>query len=98
MKNENTAFDVILSPVITEKSTNLNALNKLTFKVAKDANKSSIKKSIEKLYKVEVIKVNTILSKPRVKMVKGKVGSKTGYKKAIVTLKEGQTIDMTAGL
>ena len=65
MKNENVAFDIILSPVITEKSTNLNALNKLTFKVAKDANKSSIKKSIEKLYKVEVIKVNTILSKPR---------------------------------
>jgi large subunit ribosomal protein L23 len=98
MKNENAAFDIILSPVITEKSTNLNALNKLTFKVAKDANKSSIKKSIEKLYKVEVIKVNTILSKPRVKMVRGKVGSKTGFKKAIVTLKEGQTIDMTAGV
>lgn len=98
MKNENAAFDIILSPVITEKSTNLNALNKLTFKVTKDANKSSIKKSIEKLYKVEVIKVNTILSKPRVKMVRGKVGSKTGYKKAIVTLKEGQTIDMTAGV
>jgi large subunit ribosomal protein L23 len=98
MKNENAAFDIILSPVITEKSTNLNVLNKLTFKVAKDANKSSIKKSIEKLYKVEVIKVNTILSKPRVKMVRGKVGSKTGYKKAIVTLKEGQTIDMTAGV
>ena len=98
MKNENIAFDIILSPVITEKSTNLNALNKLTFKVTKDANKSSIKKSIEKLYKVEVIKVNTILSKPRVKMVRGKVGSKTGYKKAIVTLKEGQTIDMTAGV
>lgn len=98
MKNENAAFDIILSPVITEKSTNLNALNKLTFKVANDANKSSIKKSIEKLYKVEVIKVNTILSKPRVKMVRGKVGSKTGYKKAIVTLKEGQTIDMTAGV
>ena len=98
MKNENAAFDIILSPVITEKSTNLNVLNKLTFKVAKDANKSSIKKSIEKLYKVEVIKVNTILSKPRVKMVRGKVGSKTGYKKAIVTIKEGQTIDMTAGV
>ena len=98
MKNENIAFDIILSPVITEKSTNLNALNKLTFKVSKDANKSSIKKSIEKLYKVEVIKVNTILSKPRVKMVRGNVGSKTGYKKAIVTLKEGQTIDITAGV
>jgi len=98
MKNENAAFDVILSPVITEKSTNLNALNKLTFKVAKDANKTSIKKRIETLYKVEVIKVNTILSKSKVKVVRGKVGSKTGYKKAIVTLKEGQTIDMTAGV
>ncbi|MEK9680991.1 MAG: 50S ribosomal protein L23 [Pelagibacteraceae bacterium] len=98
MKNENSAFDIILSPVITEKSTNLNALNKLTFKVSKDANKSSIKKSIEKLYKVEVIKVNTILSKSKIKVVRGKLGRKTGYKKAIVTLKEGQTIDMTAGV
>ena len=98
MKNENSAFDIILSPVITEKSTNLNALNKLTFKVSKDANKSSIKQSIEKLYKVEVIKVNTILSKSKIKVVRGKLGRKTGYKKAIVTLKEGQTIDMTAGV
>ena len=98
MKNENSAFDVILSPVVTEKSTNLNALNKITFKVAKDADKIAIKKSIEKLYKVEVIKVNTILSKAKVRMVRGRAGSKTGYKKAIVTLKEGQTIDMTAGV
>ena len=68
MKNNNTAFDVILSPVVTEKSTNLNALNKLTFKVSKNATKFSIKKSIEKLYKVEVIKINTILSKPKIKI------------------------------
>ncbi|MDA7564104.1 50S ribosomal protein L23 [Pelagibacteraceae bacterium] len=98
MKNDNSAFDIILSPVVTEKSTNLNALNKLTFKVAKDANKNTIKKSIEKLYKVEVIKINTILSKPKTKIVRGKIGTKTGYKKAIVTLKEGQTIDVTAGV
>ena len=98
MKNDNSAFDIILSPVVTEKSTNLNALNKLTFKVAKDANKNTIKKSIEKLYKVEVIKINTILSKPKIKIVRGKIGKKTGYKKAIVTLKEGQTIDVTAGV
>lgn len=98
MKNYNLAFDIILSPVVTEKSTNLNALNKLTFKVAKDANKNTIKKSIEKLYKVEVIKINTILSKPKTKIVRGKIGKKTGYKKAIVTLKEGQTIDVTAGV
>ena len=98
MKNDNSAFDIILSPVVTEKSTNLNALNKLTFKVAKDANKNTIKTSIEKLYKVEVIKINTILSKPKIKIVRGKIGKKTGYKKAIVTLKEVQTIDVTAGV
>ena len=60
MKNNNIAYDVILSPVVTEKSTNLNVLNKLTFKVSKNATKFAIKKSIEKLYKVEVIKINTI--------------------------------------
>ena len=98
MKNDNAAFDVILSPVITEKSTNLNVLNKLTFKVAKSADKLSIKKSIEKIYKVNVIKVNTILSKPRTKTVRGKIGSTTGDKKAIVTLKEGQTIDLATGV
>ncbi len=98
MKYNNEVFDVILAPVITEKSTNLNSLNKLTFKVSKNATKFSIKKSIEKIYKVEVIKINTILSKPRTKIVRGKLGRKTGYKKAIVTLKEGQTIDMTAGV
>ena len=98
MKNNNAAYDVILSPVVTEKSTNLNVLNKLTFKVSKHATKFAIKKSIEKLYKVEVIKVNTILSKAKIKVVRGKLGRKTGYKKAIVTVKEGQTIDMTSGV
>tara|TARA_B100000989_G_scaffold121797_1_gene89969 strand:+ start:3815 stop:4111 length:297 start_codon:yes stop_codon:yes gene_type:complete len=98
MNNQYRAFDIILSPVVTEKSTNLNAFNKMTFKVARDASKTLIKKSIEKLYKVEVIKVNTILSKPKVKVVRGKLGRKVGYKKAIVTIKEGQTIDMTAGI
>ncbi len=98
MNNQYRAFDIILSPVVTEKSTNLNAFNKMTFKVARDASKTLIKKSIEKLYKVEVIKVNTILSKPKVKVVRGKLGRKVGYKKAIVTIKEGQTIDMTAGV
>ena len=98
MKNNKIAYDVILSPVVTEKSTNLNVLNKLTFKVSKNATKFNIKKSIEKLYKVEVIKINTILSKPKIKVARGKLGKKTGYKKAIVTLKEGQTIDMTSGV
>ena len=97
MKSNNIAYDLILSPVITEKSTNLNVFNKLTFKVSKNATKFAIKKSIEKIYKVEVIKINTILSKPKIKIVRGKLGKKTGYKKAIVTLKEGQTIEITAG-
>ena len=98
MKNENTAYDIILSPVVTEKSTNLNALNKLHLKLLKMQINLHIKKSIEKLYKVEVIKVIRFYQNPKLKMVRGKVGSKTGYKKAIVTLKEGQTIDMTSGV
>jgi large subunit ribosomal protein L23 len=98
MKNEIIAYDVILAPIVTEKSTNLSALNKITFKVLKDADKTMIKKSVEKLYKVNVIKVNTIHSKDKVKFVRGRMGKKTGYKKAIVTLKEGQTIDMTSGV
>jgi large subunit ribosomal protein L23 len=98
MKNQTFAYDIILSPVITEKSTNLSGLNKITFKVSKTASKTLIKKSIEKLYKVNVIKVNTLISKDRLKVVKGKLSKKSGYKKAIITLKEGQSIDIAAGI
>jgi large subunit ribosomal protein L23 len=98
MKNQTFAYDIILSPVITEKSTNLSGLNKITFKVSKTASKTLIKKSIEKLYKVNVIKVNTLLSKDRFKTVRGKIAKKSGYKKAIITLKEGQSIDISAGI
>jgi large subunit ribosomal protein L23 len=98
MKNQTFAYDIILSPVITEKSTNLSGLNKITFKVSKAASKTLIKKSIEKLYKVNVIKVNTLLSKDRFKTVRGKIAKKSGYKKAIITLKEGQSIDIAAGI
>jgi len=98
MKNQTFAYDIILSPVITEKSTNLSGLNKITFKVSKTASKILIKKSIEKLYKVNVIKVNTLISKDRLKTVKGKLATKSGYKKAIITLKEGQSIDIAAGV
>jgi len=98
MKNQTFAYDIILSPVITEKSTNLSGLNKITFKVSKTASKILIKKSIEKLYKVNVIKVNTLLSKDRFKTVRGKIAKKSGYKKAIITLKEGQSIDIAAGI
>ena len=98
MKNQTYAYDIILSPVITEKSTNLSSLNKITFKVSQTASKTLIKKSIEKLYKVNVIKVNTLISKDRLKTVKGRLAKKSGYKKAIITLKDGQSIDIAAGI
>ena len=72
--------------------------NKTVFKVHKNANKKIIKKNIEKLFKVKVIKVNIINKKTKIKMRQGKVSKKTGYKKAIVTLKKGQTIDLTASV
>ena len=95
---DNFAYDIILEPVVTEKSTNLSSLNKVIFKVAPFATKANIKKSVEKLFKVNVIKVNTINLHPRFKMVRGKVAKSSGYKKAIVTLKKGQSIDITTGI
>jgi large subunit ribosomal protein L23 len=87
-------LDTIVSPVITEKATTLSEFNKMVFRVHKGASKNSIKKSIEKIFKVNVIKINTINLKGRTKMVKGKKSSRPGYKKAIVTLKKGQSIDL----
>jgi len=89
------SLDIIISPTITEKATILSEFNKIVFKVHKKANKNSIKKSIEEIYKVNVIKVNTIKHKGKNKIVKGRKTTKSGYKKAIVTLKKGQTIDLT---
>ena len=91
-------FDTIVSPVITEKATTLSEFNKMVFRVHKNASKNSIKKSIEKIFKVNVIKINTINLKGRTKMVKGKKSSRPGYKKAIVTLKKGQSIDLATGI
>ena len=87
-------FDTIVSPVITEKATSLSEFNKMVFRVHKGASKNSIKKSIEKIFKVNVIKINTINLKGKTKLVKGKKTSRPGYKKAIVTLKKGQSIDL----
>ena len=98
MRNQNFAYDIILTPIITEKSTNMSSLNKVTFKVSRTASKTLIKKSIEKLYKVIVVKINTLNSKDRTKIVKGRIAKKSGYKKAIITLKEGQSIDIAAGI
>lgn len=97
-KADNFSYDIILEPVVTEKSTNLSSLNKVVFKVAPFATKANIKKSVEKLFKVIVIKVNTINLHPRFKMVRGRVAKSSGYKKAIVTLKKGQSIDITTGI
>ena len=91
-------LDVIVSPNITEKSTALSEFNKIVFKVNKKTKKKIIKKSIEKIFKVNVIKINTINLKGKTKIVRGKKSYKPGYKKAIVTLKKGQTIDLTTGI
>ena len=91
-------LDTIVSPVITEKSTTLSEFNIMVFRVHKGASKNSIKKSIEKIFKVNVIKINTINLKGKTKLVKGKKTSRPGYKKAIVTLKKGQSIDLATGI
>jgi len=91
-------LDTIISPNVTEKSTSLSEFNKVVFKVDKGANKKSIKKSIEKIFKVNVIKVNTINMKRKVKLIRNKKAFKPGYKKAIVTLKKGQSIDLATGI
>ena len=91
-------LDTIVSPAVTEKATSLSEFNKMVFKVHKGASKKSIKKSIEKIFKVNVTKINTINLKGKTKLVKGKKSSRPGYKKAIVTLKKGQSIDLATGI
>ncbi len=91
-------IDSIQNPIITEKATILSEQNKTVFKVHQKANKKIIKKNIEKLFKVNVIKVNIVNQKTKLKMRQGKKAYKTGYKKAIVTLKKGQSIDLTTGI
>ncbi len=91
-------IDSIRSPIVTEKATILSEQNKTIFKVNKSANKKSIKKNIEKLFKVNVVKVNIINQKTKVKMKQGRKSYKVGYKKAIITLKKGQSIDLTTGI
>ena len=93
-----TYLDTIVSPNVTEKSTYLSEFNKVVFKVNRNASKKIIKKSIEKTFKVNVVKVNTINLKGKTKFVRGKKSVKPGYKKAIVTLKKGQSIDSTTGI
>tara|TARA_B100001029_G_C15031719_1_gene437422 strand:+ start:1137 stop:1430 length:294 start_codon:yes stop_codon:yes gene_type:complete len=91
-------FDKILTPVVTEKSTNLSEYNKIVFKVPNGANKKNLKKNIEKIFKVNVTKINIINKQRRVKITRGRKIKISGYKKAIVTLKKGQNIDLTTGI
>ena len=94
----NSPYNTILSPIITEKATKVSEKNQFVFKVKIDSNKKEIKKAIEKLFKVSVVKINIINQKTKLKMKQGKKSFKSGYKKAIVTLKKGQSIDLTAGI
>jgi large subunit ribosomal protein L23 len=91
-------YDVIVSPVITEKATTLSEHNKVVFKVKSDATKPQIKAAVEKLFDVKVKSVNTLVAKGKVKMFRGTRGQRSDVKKAVVTLEEGQTIDVTTGL
>ena len=91
-------YDKILSPLLTEKSTNLSAENKIVFKVLKSANKKNLKNNIEKIFKVNVIKINIINKQNRTKLTRGRKVKVSGFKKAIITLKKGQSIDLTTGI
>ena len=96
--NKFNMLDTIISPAITEKATSLSEFNKVVFKVNRKSSKSLIKKNIEKIFKVNVIKINTINIKGKNKLVRNRKSYKSGYKKAIVTLKKGQSIDLTTGI
>ena len=91
-------YDKILSPLLTEKSTNLSGENKIVFKVLKSANKKNLKKNIEKIFKVNVTKINIINKQNRTKFTRGRKVKVSGFKKAIITLKKGQSIDLTTGI
>ena len=91
-------YDVIVSPVITEKSTLLSEHNAVVFKVANDASKPQIKAAVEALFDVKVTGVNTLVAKGKTKRWKGKPYRRSDVKKAIVTLAEGQSIDVTTGI
>ena len=91
-------YDKILSPVVTEKSTILSEQNKITFIVPNKSNKKNLKKNIEKIFKINVVKINIINKQSRKKITRGKKVKIAGYKKAIITLKKGQSIDLATGV
>ena len=91
-------YDVIVSPVITEKATTASEHNKVVFKVARDATKPQIKQAVEKLFDVKVKSVNTLNRKGKLKAYRNSIGRQQDFKRAIVTLEEGHRIDVTTGL
>ena len=91
-------FDIVLSPVITEKATNVSEHNQVIFRVPLTATKREIRAAIEGLFQVKVIAVNTIRVRGKLKRFRGRVGRRSDYKKAVVTLGEGQRIDVTTGI
>jgi large subunit ribosomal protein L23 len=91
-------YDVILSPIITEKATNASERNQVMFKVSRNATKPQIKEAIERLFDVKVKSVNTLVRKGKHKAFRGRLGEQSDVKKAIVTLEEGHRIDVTTGL
>jgi large subunit ribosomal protein L23 len=91
-------YDIILAPVITEKSQRISEQNQVVFRVRGDATKPEIKEAVEKLFSVKVDAVNTLNVKGKVKRFRGTVGRRSDFKKAIVTLGEGQSIDVTTGI
>jgi large subunit ribosomal protein L23 len=91
-------YDIIRAPVVTEKSTQGSEYNQVTFRVSPNATKPQIKRAVEGLFSVKVTKVNTLNMNGKVKMFKGRRGKRADYKKAIVTLAEGNSIDITTGI
>ena len=96
--NDPRHYDILISPVVTEKATTASEHNKVVFKVARTATKPQIKEAVEKLFDVKVKSVNTLVTKGKVKIFRGMRGQRSDVKKAVVTLEEGQTIDVTTGL
>jgi large subunit ribosomal protein L23 len=96
--NKLAMYDVILAPVVTEKSTRVSEHNQIVFKVRMEATKPDIKAAVEGIFGVKVLAVNTLVQKGKMKRFKGRVGFRSDAKKAIVTLAEGQSIDVTSGI
>ena len=96
--NQARMYDIIVAPVITEKSQRITEANQVVFRVRGDASKPEIKQAVEGLFNVKVTAVNTLNVKGKVKRFRGTVGRRSDWKKAIVTLAEGQSIDVTTGI